>query len=280
MMLLRAELYKIFRKPRTYISFGIITAITLVIQLAMYVDGKSFIAFALQGINEQFELQGNVLNGYLITYIVLQLLLIHIPLLVALVAGDALAGEANMGTLRLLLLLTKPVSRHGLVLAKFVAILVYAMLLLLWLALIALGFSLLLFGSGDMVNMKADAFVLLLKDDIMWRYIAAFAYAGLAMATVSALSLMLSAFADNAIGPIMSTMGIIIVLTIFTTLEVPLFNAVKPYLFTTHLIAWKGFFDDPVPYQAIGRSALVLVAYMVGFMGITLVYFNKKDIRS
>jgi ABC-2 type transport system permease protein len=276
--MLRLEIYKIFKRPRTYISFAIIAAIALVIQLAMYVDGRSFVDFAMQGISEQFDLQGNILNGYLVTYIVLQSLLIHIPLLVALVAGDALAGEANLGTLRLLL--TKPVSRTKLVLVKFTASIFYTLLLLVWLAIVALALSLLLFGEGDMINMKSEVMVMLLKDDIMWRYMAAFGFAALAMMSVAALSIFLSVFADNSIGPIIGTMGIIIVLTILSNLEMPLFTAIKPYLLTTHMIGWKGFFDNPVPYGAIGNSALVLIIYTVVFVTATIAVFNKKDIQS
>ncbi len=276
--LLRIELYKIFKRPRTYISFAIVTAISFIIQLAMISDGKSFIAFALQGVSEQFDIHGNVLNGYLIAYIILQSLLMQIPLLIALVAGDSLAGEAGMGTLRLLL--SKPVSRMQLVLVKFMGSFIYTLLLIIWLAIIALFLSLLLFGQGDMINLKSDAFILLLKDDIMWRYAAAFAFAMLAMTTIASMSILLSAFADNSIGPIMTTMGIVVVLTILSNLELPLFSLVKPYLFTTHMIGWKGFFDDPVPYAAIGRSALVLVAYTLIFLTATILYFNRKDIKS
>lgn len=276
--LLRIELYKIFRRPRTYISFGIVTAITFVIQLAMLSDGNSFVNFALQGVNEQFDIRGNILNGYLITYIILQSLLIHIPLLVALVAGDSLAGEANSGTLRLLL--TKPISRFKLVMAKFVSSFIYTVLLILWLAGVALVLSLILFGKGDMINLKSDAFVMILQDDIMWRYGAAFLFAVLAMTTIAALSILLSAFADNAIGPVISTMGVVVVLTIMSNLELPIFNVIKPYLFTTHIIGWKGFFDDPVPYAAITRSVAILVIYTITFLGTTVLYFNKKDIKS
>ncbi len=276
--LLRIELYKIFKRPRTYISFAIVTAISFIIQLAMISDGKSFIAFALQGVSEQFDIHGNVLNGYLIAYIILQSLLMQIPLLVALVAGDSLAGEAGMGTLRLLL--SKPVSRMQLVLVKFMGSFIYTLLLIIWLAIIALFLSLLLFGQGDMINLKSDAFILLLKDDIMWRYAAAFAFAMLAMTTIASMSILLSAFADNSIGPIMTTMGIVVVLTILSNLELPLFSLVKPYLFTTHMIGWKGFFDDPVPYAAIGKSAFVLVAYTLIFLTATILYFNRKDIKS
>lgn len=276
--MLALELYKIFRRPRTYISFLIMTAVTFLIQIAMYVDGSSFLSFALAGVGEQFNIEGNILNGYLVTYMVLQSLLVHIPLLVALVAGDALAGEANMGTMRLLL--TKPVSRWGVVLVKYFASMVYAFLLLIWLAIVGLGLSLLIFGPGDMINLKSDSFIMLLEHDILWRYLLAFAFAALAMATVAALSVFLSVFADNSIGPIIGTMGVIVVLTIFSNLEIPLFNVVKPYLFTTHMIAWKGFFDNPVPYDAIIHSILVLVIYIIAFLGATIFVFNKKDIHT
>ena len=276
--LLQIELYKIFKKPRTYISFGIVTAIAFVIQLAMTAGGKEFLAFGLQGISAQFDIQGKILNGYLVAYLILQSLLIHIPLLVALVAGDALAGEGAMGTLRLVL--THPVSRTELILVKFLASVIYSILLIIWLAVVALFLSLLLFGSGDMINMKSDTFILLLQNDIMWRYMAAFAFASLAMTTIVGLSLFLSAFTDNAIGPIVSTMGIVVVLTILSNLQLPLFTLIKPYLFTTHMIGWKGFFDSPVSYHAIGHSALVLSLYTIGFLLATILYFNKKDIKS
>jgi ABC-2 type transport system permease protein len=138
----------------------------------------------------------------------------------------------------------------------------------------------LLFGTGDLINLKSDAFIMILKDDVLWRYAAAFGFAILAMTTIASLALLLSAFADNSIGPIISTMGIVVVLTILSNLEIPLFHHIKPYLFTSHMIGWKGFFDDPVPYGAIGRSCMVLLAYTGAFLGTTIFYFNRKDIQS
>ncbi len=276
--LLRIELYKIFKRPRTYISFVIAAAITFVIQLAMITDGKTFMNFAMQGINEQFEIQGNIINGYFVTHIILQSLLVHIPLLVALVAGDSLAGEANQGTLRLLL--TKPISRSKLVFVKFLSSFIYTVILIIWLAIVSLLLSILIFGKGDMINLKSETFIIILKNDVLWRYMAAFAFAVLAMTTIASMAMLLSAFADNSIGPIISTMGIVVVLAILSNLEIPLFNYIKPYLFTTHMIGWKGFFDDPVPLGAIGRSAMVLVCYTTGFIACTIFYFNRKDITS
>src|SRR5690349_6587056 len=191
-----------------------------------------------------FDIQGNILNGYLVCFIILQLLLVHVPLLISLIAGDLISGEANMGTLRLLL--TKPISRTEVVLAKFAAASVYTLMLLAWMAFLALFVSIFIFGTGDMLNIKSDYIVQLRSDDIFWRYVAAFGFAAIAMLTVAALGFLLSIFAENSIGPIVATMSIIVVFTILSTLDIPLFNSMKPFLFTTHMIGWKGFFDVKV----------------------------------
>ena len=148
--LVQVELYKVFRKPRTYIAFAAITAIVSVIQLGFYADGKSYMQFGMQSLSDTFEVQGNILNGYLMTYLILQLLLVHVPLLIVLVSGDMVSGEAAHGTLRLLL--TKPISRTKLLMGKFTAAFIYTMMLLLWMAIWALGLLVLLKKLGNQEN--------------------------------------------------------------------------------------------------------------------------------
>ncbi|MBC6490900.1 ABC transporter permease [Flavihumibacter stibioxidans] len=276
--LLSIELYKIFSRPRTYISFAAIGAIVVLILLAFYVDGNNYMDFGLQSISQTFDIRGKVLNGYLVCYIILQTLLIHVPLLIALVAGDQVAGEANMGTLRLLI--TKPVSRTRLLLAKFAASVVYTLGLLVWMAFLSLLVSVIIFGTGDLMILKSEEVVLLDKADVLWRYFAAFGFAAIAMTTVAALAFLLSIYAENSIGPIVSTMSVIIVFTILSTLDIPIFNAIKPYLFTTHMIGWKGFFDSPVSWEPVVESALILVLHIVALLGVSIFVFNRKDILS
>jgi len=286
--LLKIELYKIFRRPRTYISFGAIAALVGIIQFGLKMDGDAYIGFMLRDVSVSLDVEGKVLNGYLICFIILQLLLVHVPLLITIIAGDLISGEANMGTLRLLL--TKPISRTEVVLAKFGAAAVYTLILLVWMALLALLLSLAVFGSGDMLNLKSDYIVQLKSYDVFWRYIAAFGFAAIAMLTVAALGFLLSIFAENSIGPIVATMSIIIVFTILSTLDIPIFNTIKPFLFTTHMIGWKGFFDVKVTadneaiigsVQNLGRvlqAAGILVAHIVGFLITSILVFNRKDI--
>ncbi|MBS1575580.1 MAG: ABC transporter permease subunit [Bacteroidetes bacterium] len=276
--LLKIELFKIFRRPRTYIAFAAIAAIIILIQLAFYSDGENFLQFGMQSLKESFDIKGKILSGYLVCFIILQTLLIHVPLLIALVAGDSIAGEANMGTLRLLL--TKPVSRTRFMFAKFLATLIYTLLLLLFMAILSLPVSLSVFGSSDLIIMKSEMVVILDSHDVLWRYFAAFGFATIAMTTVASLAFLLSVFAENSIGPIVATMSVVILFTILTTMDIPLFNALKPFLFTNHMLNWKGFFEEPVNYKSIFKSGLLLMGHIIIFVSAAIFVFRKKDILS
>lgn len=290
--LLKIELLKIFRRPRTYISFAAIAAMVLIVQVALKFDGKSYLEFLMSGMNDSIEIPYEmVLNGYLVCFIILNLLLIHVPLLVALVAGDAIAGEANMGTLRLLL--TRPVSRTRFMVMKFIACLIFTVLLLVWMALLSLFVSILVFGTNDMVITRNAVVEQIQQQDILWRYFAAFGYAAVALSTVAALAFFLSVFGENSIGPIVSTISIIIVFTILSEMQIPIYDeSVKPYLFTSHMLAWKGFFYSQSNgegqsikgslenFPAIMRSLGVLLTYIIAFVVSAILVFRKKDILS
>lgn len=291
--LLRIELFKIFKRPRTYIAFGAIAAIVFLIQIALKYDGKSYIDLLLSNLSGSFEFsdefKDKLLNGYLICFVILNTLLIQMPLLVALISGDSIAGEANMGTLRLSL--TKPISRTEYMLVKFTASIVYTLALLLWMAALALFGSMLIFGTNDMVVMRSEGIEQIKNFDVLWRYFAAFGFAAVALTTVSALAFLLSVFAENSIGPIIATMSIVIVFTILSEMNIPIYDeTVKPYLFTSHMVAWKGFFYVKADaegttingsienFPAVMRSLGILVVYIILFFGSAVWVFKRKDI--
>lgn len=287
--LIQIELFKIFRRPRTYISFGAIAALILMIQFGLKIDGQDYVDFMLQSLGS-FDIEGQVLNGYLVCYIILQLMLIHVPLLVALVAADMISGEANMGTLRLIF--SKPYTRNQVLLSKFFATAVYTLLLLVWVAVLALFLSTTLFGTSDFFLMKSSYTIIMNRDDVFWRYVCAFCFAYLSLLTVAALGFFLSAFAENSIGPIVTTMSLIVFCTVLGTLNLPVFQKITPWLFTTHMITWKEFFDvqtddnnNALPgtiqnISLIWQSVWVLVIHITGLVAGTLFVVNRKDILS
>ncbi len=294
--LLQIELYKIYRRPRTYIAFAAITAIVLIFQFAFKSDGQSYMNLMLQNVQDNFELdKSKAINGYFMCYIILNTLLVQVPILVALIAGDAISGEANMGTLRLLV--TKPFSRTQLIVAKFLASFLFTIILLTWMAILALFFSLLIFGSDDLlifrVKGEESQILQITQDDIMWRYFAAFGYATIALTVIASLGILLSVFAENSIGPIVATVCIVLFFTIVSNINVPIIDKnIKPWLFTSYMVGWKGFFyigvdanGQPIKgslenWLAIRNSLYILIAHIGLFLGIAIYSFRKKDILS
>jgi ABC-2 type transport system permease protein len=294
--LLQIELFKISKRPRTYIAFAAITAIVFIFQFAFKADGQSYMDLMMQSAKDEFTFDRvQAINGYFMCYIILNTLLIQVPILVALIAADSISGEANMGTLRLLA--SKPVSRTQIILVKFAAATIFTVFLLLWMAITALLFSIIIFGTGDMLVFRTKGddsqIMLITKDDVMWRYYAAFAYATVALTVIASLSLLLSIFAENSIGPIIATVCIVIVCTIISNINVPIIDRnVKPFLFTSYLVGWKGFFyigtDESgntikgslENWPAIRKSLLILLGHIAVIVGISVFVFRRKDILS
>lgn len=272
------ELIKIAAKPRSYIGLAAISVIVGLIHLAMYLDGLNYISFITNPVQLAFALEGKVLNGNLVCFIILQTLIIQIPLLVALVTGDLISGEAAMGTIRLVA--TRPISRSSLLFSKFFAGALYVLILLVWLGVLSLGLGLLFFGPGDLIVLKSEELTIIRGNDTLWRFLAAFGIAFLSLLVVATFSLLLSCFAENSIGPIISTMAVIILFTIIGTMDIPLFDKIKPFLFTTHMVVWRNMFDQPLNMEQIKESLFVLLLHIVVFLAASWYVFRKKDILS
>lgn len=276
--LIRIELMKIFRKWRTYIGFIAIGVLVPLLHLAMYLEGQNSIDYVTRGLRDSFILVGNLLNGYWISYLILNALIIHIPFLITLVAGDLMAGEATAGTYRILV--TRPVSRMQIVTSKYIAGLIYTSLLIFWLALMSLVVGTIVFGSGELIVAGSQAIIIFEKSDILWRFVLAYGFAILSMTVVCSLAILFSSLVENAIGPIVSTMAVIIIFIILSNFDVAILKEIKPYLFTTYMLNWREFFNDPLNISDIAKAVLILAGHILIFFSASAYIFKKKDILS
>ena len=276
--LVQIELYKIFKKWRTYIGFIAIGVLVIIIETAMLFEGQKSLDFMTRNLRESFAFVGNLLNGFLVSYLILNMLAVHIPFLITLVAGDLLAGEATAGTYRILL--TRPVSRMQVVGSKFIAGNIYTFSLVLWLGIISLGVGALLFGFGELIVIGSDSIVILDRADVLWRFLIAYGFATLGMSVVCGLAFFFSSLVENAIGPIVATMAVIIVFVIVSAINIDIFKSIRPYLFTNYILSWQLLFDDPVDTARIVNALLILFSHIVLLFGATAIIFRKKDILS
>ncbi len=273
--LVHIELIKIFARPRSYIAFVAILVIIALTFITAIFEGQNLLDFIIQNLKDAFYMHGNLVNAYMVSYVILNFLWIHIPLLIVIVTGDLIAGEAHAGTFRILL--TRPVSRAKIVTAKYIAGIVYTFIIILFLFVLSLGGGLLLLGEGDLIVMMGGINIIP-ADDILWRFFAAYAFGFLSMATVACLSILLSSLANNSLTPILMTMAIIIIFTLITTMNFGFFDYIKPVLLTNYLDSWQRFFYFEIDLSAILFDAGILLIHIMVFYGLTVWIFKRKDI--
>ena len=275
--LIKIELYKIFKQKRSYIGFAALIVITLLSHFAMIWEGQEMHDFITQNLSDVFFMQGNLVNGYLITYLVLNFLWVYIPLFIVLVTADLISGEAQAGTFRIIL--TRPVSRAKLITAKYIAAMLYTFIFMIIFAVLSLGVGLWIFGKGDLMVLFGSVNIFS-ETDVLWRFILAFTYGFVSMCTVAALSLLLSSLSGNSLSPILSTMAIIIVFTFVSTIDLGIFSTVKLFLLTTYLDSWQSLFSYDTELKDIFIDAFILCIHILVFYGLTIIIFRKKDILS
>ena len=280
MKLFRFETYKIFRRWRTYISFGFIALIVIMTEVVMKLSANEILYRMMRSFQKDFLIFGNVLNGWFITAFIMNSLHIHIPFFITLVAGDIVSNEATSGTVRLLLI--RPPSRSKIITAKYLTTLFYTTGLVIFLGLICVTLGLLLFGNGDLIMNYTTKFrlVFIPETEVPLRMLLAFTAAVWAMAVVASLAFLFSTLAENSIGPIIGTMAVVIVFLVLGNFPFDFFRLLSPYLFTTYMVFWQRFFDQPIPWQDIVRSAAILGLHSIGLFLIAFIAFNRKDVKS
>jgi ABC-2 type transport system permease protein len=269
------EIKKIFGRKRSYIGFLAIFLLISILQIAMYVEGRTLLDMIVQNLKDSFILEGNLLNGYFISFMLMNSLWVLLPFLVTFVAGDSIAGEAHVGTLRIML--TRPVSRTALISAKYLASLLYTVLLVLFLMIMSLGVSTMIFGTGDLIVFRSSLSIFP-ESEVLPRFLMAFGFSFLGMMVVASLAFLLSTVTNNAIGPIIGTMAIVIGFTIITNLDLEAFHVIRKFLFTTYISSWVLFFDYILDWPKIGLSIMICLIHILVFFLSALWIFNRKDI--
>ena len=275
--LIGIEIIKIFGKKRSMLGF-----LALAVLMPLIIWGFSKGATGIeQDIMHQLEgsfiIVGSIFNGFLVTYITMNFLWVHIPFLIMLVAGDVVAGEGAAGTFRIIL--TRRVSRFKILIAKLIAAYLYTIILILFFAIMSLGLGSLWLGIGDLVVF--DEGILILSQEVAWaRFALAFVFAIFVMLVVTTLCFMFSSMVNNGIGPIVGAMAIIIIGLALANIPIDIFEKISPYLFTSYFDIWQKAFFDPIPWRDIGNDAIVLTIYTLVFLIISTVQFIRRDIST
>jgi ABC-2 type transport system permease protein len=247
----------------------------LIINIGLYTDGEEFFDFLLRSINEYFTIDGTVINGYLIAYLALNSLWVHVPILIIIVTTYIFSSEFEYGTIRIVL--TQPVSRGQLLTAKIISMIIFIVCFMLVVSVFALVPAVLLFGKGDVV-VFIDGIQFIQESGFLKRFFSTIVFSVISMTAFSSLAMYLSFWFKNSLTSILVSLGILIVFTLLQTFVFGIFSSWHPYLFTYHISKWQMFFIHDVPMKTILNSVYFLTGMSVFFMGLSYFKFKKLNI--
>jgi ABC-2 type transport system permease protein len=268
--MISVELIKMLRRPRTWLIIGMLIALpTLVAVLLAITDlgprpgtGPPFLSAVLSD---------GTLFPLAALGVVLPLLL---PIAVAVLGGDAIAGESQMGTLRYLLV--RPVGRTRLLLAKLVTVVAFVLLAIFIVAAVSYAEGRLLLGRAPATGTLSLSGSTLTEQELAWRTALALGYMIISMLGVAAIALFFSTLTRSAIGAALGTVGMLVASTVLLGLDAA--NALHPFLPTRYWLAFVDLFRDPILWRDVIRGLLVQLGYLAVFTLAAWATFSTKDI--
>jgi ABC-2 type transport system permease protein len=280
--MIRVELAKLARRPRSWVAISLLCLLPIVV--AVFVAVTHVAPPPGQG---PALLSAVLSNGSLLPAAALAVVLpIFLPVAVAVVAGDAVAGEASSGMLRYLL--ARPVGRTRLLVAKLIALITFVLVAVLAVAGTSYVTGRFLFGdkpvaigsNGITTNVIATSLsgTSLTPADVLVRTAGAVTFITVSMLGVGAIALFLSTLTDSSLAAALGAMAALITSGVLVALNSA--AAVSPYLPTRYWLAWVDFFRQPILWRQIDQGYAIQGVYVLVFVAAAWANFATKDITS
>ncbi len=223
-----------------------------------------------------------VSNGQLFPAAALALVLpVFLPITVAVVSGDTVAGEAGAGMLRYLLV--RPVGRLRLLTAKLISVAAFVLLAVLFVTVTSYLVGVAAFGFGPGASLggggvAALSGVVLSPADFALRTTGTIGYLALCMLALGAIGLFFSTLTDSPLAAALGVLAFVVTSAALQPLDAA--AAIQPYLPTSHWLAWIDLYRDPVLLDAVREGVLVQLGYVLVAFGAAWANFATKDVTS
>jgi ABC-2 type transport system permease protein len=269
--LLRSELTTTFRRWRTLALLAVLAGVPVLVGIAIKIEtsdgsspGGGGPAFISQITN----------NGLFLVFTALAATLpFFLPMAIGVVAGDAIAGEANAGTLRYLLV--APAGRSRLLLTKYATVVIFCLAATLVVAVSALTVGALLFPLGDLTTISGTriGFAEGLGRALLIALVVAASLIG-----VAALGLFVSTLTGSGIAAMATTVGLLITVQILD--QIPQLHALQPYFFSHYWLSFADLLREPVYWDDLAKNLGLQALYAAVFGSAAWARFTTKDITA
>jgi ABC-2 type transport system permease protein len=271
------ELRKLFRRPRTWVTIGLLNALPVLVAVLLAVtdlaprpgEGPVFLSAVLT-------------NGTLYPLAALAIVLpLFLPIAVSVVAGESVAGEAQAGTLRYLL--ARPAGRTRLLVAKLLSVIAFVLVTVVVVAAVGYVAGQLLFdvqpiGGVGGVGGTALSGSSLTSQEIAGRTLLAIGYVTVSMLGVAAFALFFSTLTDSPLAAALGALAVLVASSLLFTLDAA--SSFAPYLPTRYWLAFVDLFRDPILWRDVVRGVALQGVYVVVLLGAAWANFATKDVTS
>lgn len=264
--LLASEIGMLVRRRRNQFILLALIAIPIIIAVAVKLTNDSSSSGGLIG--------GITNNGIFVSFTALVVVIpIFLPMAVAVVVGESVAGEAGSGTLRYLL--TVPVSRTRLLAVKFAALAAWCLLIagVVAVAGLLIGFALFPIGKVTLLSGTQTSLI-----GGLGRLTVVVGYAALMMLAIAAIGLFISTLTEVPIAAMAATLAVAIIMQVLVA--VPQLHSIRPFLLSNSLLDFADMLRDPLTFSGLRHGVLLALGYIVIFWPLAWARFTSKDISS
>jgi len=264
--LLRSELRLIFGRRRNWVGALVLASVPVLIAVAVRAAGSSD--------GDSFVFGQITDNGLFVALAALTVELpFFLPIAVAAISADAIAGEANLGTLRYLLV--TPVDRTRLLVVKMTAIAIFAAVATLLVAGVGAVVGLAIFGGGDVLTISGTT---LGFGEGLLRLLLVCAYLTLGLVALGAVGLFVSTLTEQPIAATIATLVLTLASQILDALSQ--LSVIHPYLLTHYWTDFGELLRDPLSLEPLGPGVLCALAYTAVFGAAAWARFTTADVSA
>ncbi|MGY1691797.1 ABC transporter permease [Geodermatophilus sp. SYSU D01105] len=265
------ELRKLFRRPRTWTTIAVLNALPVLVAVLLVLtdlaprpgEGPPFLSAVLT-------------NGTLFPLAALAIVLpLFLPIAVAVVAGDSVAGEAQAGTLRYLL--ARPAGRTRLLVAKLVAVIAFVLVTVLVVAAVGYVVGATLFDAQPAGGTSVSG-TSLSEQELLGRSAMAIGYVTVSMLGVAAFGLFFSTLTDSPLAAALGALAVLVASSLLFTLDAA--SPIAPYLPTRYWLAFVDLFRDPILWRDVVRGLTLQGVYVGVLLAAAWANFTTKDVTS
>lgn len=272
--LIFAEVYKLFKQGKTYYALGAIFLIELIILFSAYSQGQDVLDMVLDNLKQSFLFEGNLLNGNLLSYLILNTLWFHLPLILIVIISGTLTSEYKDRTL--LSVMLQPVSKWKYILSKYIVAIAFTLLIVFLLALTTFILAYSIFGNGDLI-VYLDGLSFFESSEAFNRILWAFTFGAISMTFFSVVSLTLAIILEEPTKTWIAGAFFLIISNLLVKVHFKNY-ILDNWLYVKLNDTWQYLFYFTIPWDKIYLNAVLLSLYTIITMALGVIIFTKKDI--